>query len=233
MAHRKNSLDYIISDYVYEFVKREFGETLPIIISAQDLKEGSAVKAVKSLVIATLTMLYHYLEEVFPISKEYIKVLSSELIVGERVHLEPDGYDIAIIGYSKPLGGSTELKFYISYEHKNGRTSKNPYDQLLTYILISSYKMRRSLRKNTQPFAMGFLVNNKGKVINGFIISRYMNRRTIELVVYWPMKNKHFECELDYKILANSVRKMIKEKRSLRKGLKQELRYLYNFNCKI
>jgi len=230
MVRNNNSLDCIIADYVYGFVKKEFGETLPITISAQDLKEKQSIMRARSSVISTLTMLYHSLEERYPITKEYMRIqpLESELLVGGKCRATPDGYELVVANYKKQLQGNINLKFYINYEHKTGRARKSPYIQLLTYVLISTYKMRRSFRKNVKPFAIGLLINNGGKIINGFIVTRYLDKEKIEVSIYWPMKTKYVDYELDYKILAEGIRESVKKNKSLRKGLRQKLNDLYN-----
>ena len=230
MVHNNNSLDNIIADYVYRFLKREFGEKLPITVSAYGLKEKQAIIKVRSFVIDNLTTLYYHLEEEYPITKDYLKIqsLKTELIVGGKSRTTPDGYEVVVANYKKYPRGNIKLKFYISYEHKNGRVSRIPYAQLLTYVLISTYNMRRSVRKNMKPFAIGFLVNNGGKIINGFIASRYLNKEEIEISVYWPMRTKYFDYKLNYEILAKGIRKIIKENKSLRKGLKRELNDIYS-----
>jgi len=82
MVHNNNSSDSIIADYVYRFLKREFGEKLPITVSAYNLKEKQAIIKVRSFVIDNLTTLYYHLEEEYPITKDLkIQSLKTELIV--------------------------------------------------------------------------------------------------------------------------------------------------------
>ncbi|HIP66745.1 MAG TPA: hypothetical protein EYH09_01290, partial [Candidatus Nanopusillus sp.] len=86
MVRNNNSLDYIIANYAYGFLKKEFVETLPITISAQNLKEEQAVEKARSLVIDTLTNLYYHLEEKYPITRENLEFtpLEPELIIGGK-----------------------------------------------------------------------------------------------------------------------------------------------------